>query len=140
MYTKRIAVTAAAVAGMLSAGSAMAAWPTSVVGTWSAAANLNSLTISITSQGKQGPCPAILGTIFDNGTGASDNLQGFYCPKSGRIQFLRKDPTSNDTFQVYGANLSFATSAPLMGGTFSEYDQVPNLGEYNFSAQLQSGN
>jgi len=140
MNAKTITAAAAAVSSMLIAGSAMAAaWPTSVVGTWSALANLSSLTVNITSQGTKGSCPAILGTITDNGTGAASNLQGFYCPKSGRIQFLRKNPTSNDTFQVYNGNLSFATSNPLMGGTFAEDDEIPDLGEYNFAAELESG-
>jgi hypothetical protein len=135
MNTKFL-MAAAFCGALLSAGSAMAAWPPSVVGTWTAFANQSPLQLVITKQGGAGTCKAIVGTIADTVTGGQSNtIQGFYCPSSGRIQFLRKNATNNDTFQVYNANLSMNSTTLYMGGTFAEDDQVGALGEYNFWAQ-----
>jgi hypothetical protein len=130
---KTLFATAAACLA-LSAGSAMAAWPTSVVGTWNAMANQSPLTLAITSQGTTGGCRAIAGTIADTVGGQSNTIQGFYCPSSGRLQFLRNNSSTNDTFQVYTANVSITGTHLYIGGTFAEDQQVGALGEYNFSA------
>jgi hypothetical protein len=103
-------------------------WPPSVIGNWSVEANNALGQLLITSQGPVGQCRPIAGTIFGN------PIQGFYCPGSGRISFLRKIASTNDTFQVYSGNLSqqlFAT--PLrIGGSFSSFGAF--FGEYNFRA------
>jgi hypothetical protein len=122
---KTLFATAAACLA-LSAGSAMAAWPTSVVGTWNAMANQSPLTLAITSQGTTGGCRAIAGTIADTVGGQSNT--------SGRLQFLRNNSSTNDTFQVYTANVSITGTHLYIGGTFAEDQQVGALGEYNFSA------
>ncbi len=135
MYMKKIAVAIAAVGAMLSAGSAMAAWPASVVGAWSAFGNQSPLALNITAQGTVGDCNAIVGTIADTVSGGQRNtIQGFYCPHSGRIQFLRKTISTNDTFQVYTGNVSMVGDTLRIGGTFAEDNQVGALGEYNFWA------
>jgi len=90
----------------------------------------------ISTQAAGSGCVAITGTIADVGAGGqTNNIQGFYCPGSGRITFLRKNARNNDTFQVYVANLSVAGSTTYMGGTFVEENPKSNLGEYNFQAQ-----
>jgi hypothetical protein len=76
------------------------------------------------------------GTITDvNPPGQSNNIEGFYCPLSGRISFLRKNVQTNDTFQVFTGNLSMAASTNYMGGTFLQESGAGLVGEYNFSAQ-----
>jgi hypothetical protein len=124
----------AAAALCVAAAPAMAAsqWPASVVGTWSATANQSTLSISIASQGSAGECKSIGGTIVDQQSGGSSTLQGFYCPGSGRIQFLRSNGST--VFQVFTANLAFTGDTLNMGGTFAQ-DLSPYLGEYSFFAQ-----
>jgi len=121
----------------LSAGAAVASqWPASVVGTWKAFANQSPLVLDITNQGNIGACKSISGTIADVASGGQKNsIQGFYCPESGRITFLRKNVHTNDTFQVYSGNVSMSGDALRMGGIFAEENQANLLGEYNFSAQ-----
>jgi len=110
--------------GLLMLSQTAAAWPSSVVGTWNVRANQSLGTMNITSQSSgAGPCQQILGTIL------GFPLQGFYCPATGRIQFLRKNAL-NDTFQVYSANLTSTGATNFMGGSFSSYDAA--LGEYSF--------
>ncbi len=131
------ALVAAGIAALLSTGAARAnTWPKSVVGSWSAFANQSPLVLNITSQGTLGNCPAITGTLADtvNG-GQTSNIQGFYCPHSGRIQFLRQNQTTNDTFQTYVGNVSMTGPTLYIGGTFAEDSLAGALGEYNFWAQ-----
>jgi len=131
----KLLAAAAGVCALMSAGSAMAAWPASVVGVWTAFANQSPLQLNIVSQGTVGDCNAIIGTIADTVAGGQRNsIQGFYCPHSGRIQFLRKNLVTNDTFQVYTGNLSMVGQSLRIGGTFAEDDQIGALGEYNFWA------
>jgi hypothetical protein len=104
-------------------------WPGRIVGTWAVNADNFPGNLIITSQLTTGRCPAIAGSIF------GDPIQGFYCPFSGRVHFLRKNAASNDTFQVYSANLSQTSIPPglRMGGLFSNITQSGD-GEYSFFA------
>ena len=95
-------------------GSAWAAFPDSVTGTWNAILNQTSTTIVINSQSTTGKCREISGTI------QSTNINGFYCPATGRIFFLRKSATTNDTFQVYSGNLAQDAAVDRMAGTFAD--------------------
>src|SRR5689334_25440094 len=63
------------------------------------------------------------------------SYEGFYCPQSGRISFLRKNVQTNDTFQVFTGNLSMAGSKNFMGGVFAQESGAGLVGEYSFSAQ-----
>jgi hypothetical protein len=131
-----LSLLAACAAVGLGSGSAHAnGWPASVVGGWTAQANGFPLALRISSQAAGSGCVAIAGTIADvNAGGQTNNIQGFYCPLSGRITFLRKNIQTNDTFQVYEGNLSVAGAKTYMGGTFVEENPASNLGEYNFQA------
>jgi hypothetical protein len=100
-------------------------WPVSVVGNWTVRANNAVGVLSITFQGAAGQCRPISGAIFGN------PIQGFYCPASGRIHFLRKNAVTNDTFQDYTANLSQDAAIDYMAGTFAS--DGGSFGEYNFS-------
>lgn len=101
-------------------------WPTSVVGTWNVRANQTVGTMHITFQSPVGNCRQILGDIFGN------PIQGFYCPFSGRIHFLRKDGANNDTIQDYSANLSQNGATNFMTGLFAS--DGGSFGEYSFTA------
>ncbi|MGH6848277.1 MAG: hypothetical protein ACREC0_12820 [Methylocella sp.] len=107
-------------------------WPASVVGTWSVQANQNSLVMRISSQGVIGNCRAILGTLQNVGSIVTANIEGFYCPFSGRISFVRKDTRTNDTYQTWTGNLSDPGTKLLIGGTFTSPSF--NAGEYGFYA------
>jgi hypothetical protein len=125
--------TLAAVFGMLALGANVAmadGWPGSVVGNWSVLGNQSPGTLSIASQASTGLCRAISGTIYGN------PIQGFYCPYSGRIHFVRKSAQTNDTYQVWTGNLSQAGTVNRMGGTFTSVNATlgGSLGEYNFQA------
>jgi hypothetical protein len=119
--------------------SAAATWPASVVGTWSGVANQTDIKLAITSQDPAGKCKAIKGTLSNASGGGDSNIQGFYCPESGRISFVRKDPKSNETFQSYSGNLSDAGAVLRVGGTFCELNMPEHLGEYNFCGEMRKG-
>lgn len=105
-------------------------YPGSVVGNWSVLGNQSPGTLNITSQGSSGNCRPITGFIYGN-----NPIQGFYCPVTGRIQFLRKFPPSNVVGQVWTGNLSNVGSLLHMGGAVSSPVAVP-FGEFNFQAQF----
>src|SRR5918911_187785 len=111
-----LSLLAACAAVGLGSGSAHAnGWPTSVVGSWNVQANQSGLLLRISSQAAGSGCVVITGTITDvNPVGQSNNIEGFYCPLSGRISFLRKNVQTNDTFQVFTGNLSMAASTNYM--------------------------
>jgi hypothetical protein len=98
-------------------------WPTSVVGNWDIVGNHSPGTLSITSQGGAGDCRPIGGTIYN------DSIQGFYCPHSGRIHFIRSN--GGGAFEVFSGNLSQAQTPLYMTGTVA-VDRYSGFGEYNF--------
>ena len=111
---------------LLGSGSALADFPGSVVGTWSAILNQTSAAIVINSQGATGKCRGISGTIQ-----ATTNLDGFYCPGTGRIFFVRKSQTTNDTTQAYSGNLASDAGIDRMAGTFAD---INSNGDFAWSA------
>jgi hypothetical protein len=110
-------------------------WPPSVVGTWQGVANQSTVKLVITNQGATGACKSIAGTLSNVPSGGASNIQGFYCPQTGRVSFVRKDVTSNTTFQSYSGNLSDVGGELRMGGTFAELYMADHLGEYSFVVQ-----
>jgi hypothetical protein len=98
-------------------------WPTSVAGNWSVVANQTSGTLTITQPASNLNCRAISGTIFGN------PIQGFYCPTSGRLVFVRKN-ANGITTQYYQGNLSQTGAALRIGGSFSSLNNT--FGEYSF--------
>jgi hypothetical protein len=105
---------------------AFCAFPDSVVGTWNAILNQTAKTIVINTQRTAGKCKSIAGTI--QGT---TNLQGFYCPATGRIFFVRKFVSNNDTSQVCNGNLATDAALDRMSGTFADLN---SKGEFGWSA------
>ena len=70
---------------------------------------------------------AITGAIGD------DTVLGYYCPDSGRFNFLRSNSPSG-TYQAYTGNLSETVLGNVvMTGTFVDYIDNPQ-GEYSFIA------
>jgi hypothetical protein len=131
---------AALVLSVTNAGAAV--WPTSVGGNWNMTANNYELSLDITSQAASGYCRRIVGTLVNSdGTGQSD-IEGFYCPASGRINFLREDPKTRRTYEVFSGNLSVpggasntgGSTGTCMGGVFSFDTPGEPLGEYDFFA------
>lgn len=111
-------------------------WPLSIVGTWQGVANQTTVKIVIVSQGTTGACKSISGTFSDVPSGGASNIQGFYCPQTGRVSFIRKAINSNDTYQSYSANVSDAGAQLHMAGIFAQVDPpLSRLGEYSFAVQ-----
>ncbi len=125
-----------ALLGVLAASSSALAsqYPNTVVGRWTGTSNQSAVVISIGAQSGTGSCRQITGTMANsNGSGASD-INGFYCPASGRISFLRTTHSTGVTFQAYSGNLSFKTDTQHMAGTFAQEATSAELGEYPFFA------
>jgi hypothetical protein len=132
---------AVGVVALLSAISAFAdGWPASVTGTWNVVGNQSVGTLVLTQYvGAVGAqCKPIRGTIY-----GVDAVEGFYCPGSGRISFLRYSGATVTPKQHWSGNLSqLVAGQPLrIGGLFATFDHNNvsgtlggSLGEYNFSA------
>ena len=123
------------VAGSAMAVAMMASWPPSIVGTWQGVANQSNVKLIITNQGPTGTCKSISGTLSNVPSGGESYVQGFYCPATGRVSFVRKDVKSNDTFQSYSANVSDVGPELRIAGTFAELNMANHLGEYNFAVE-----
>ena len=115
---------------MLLSTSAIAdGWPGSVIGNWNVVGNQSAGVLSITGQAAVGSCRRIVGTIYGN------PIEGWYCPSSGRISFVRKIAATNDTTQAWIGNVSQAAAVLRIGGTFSAVAPAGGSpGEYNFQA------
>lgn len=123
-------LAAAALAALVTPLAHADTYPTSIVGQWALMGNQYAGTLNITAQAATGKCRAITGTVY------GENIQGFYCPASGRFQFLRK-LSNGATFQVWSGQLSDRAPVLRMGGTFSSVDGTVGgaLGYYNFHAE-----
>src|SRR5262249_52130479 len=124
--------------GLLTASSAFAdGWPSSVTGNWSVIGNQTGgvlvLTQFVGAVGAQ--CKPIRGTIY-----GTDAVEGFYCPGSGRISFLRYAGITTVPKQHWSGNLSQSVAGlPLrVGGLCATFDQTNSgggrggtLGKYN---------
>lgn len=119
--------------------SADSAWPVNIVGTWSGISNQSPIVVTVSSQSVGVKCDYISGTLLDVNGGFTDVINGYYCPSSGALQFLRYPTGGNVAFQVYNGNLSQANpprgvGGILMGGSFGQYNQSYGpLGQYSFS-------
>lgn len=136
MSFTRLAGLGVCLASALAAGAATAnTWPAKIIGSYTGGANTATIQLNITSQASGTPCVAISGNLIDTGVGLTNPVVGYYCPKSGAVAFVRNDPTTGQTFQVYHG--TFAETARRqsnkLGGTFGEYDALGNLGEYPFA-------
>jgi hypothetical protein len=140
---KALVVLAVCIAAQLYADAALAAHPTSVVGTWRVRINQEVDTLVIESQGGSinGVCRRIVGYFPLQNQDDGPQIHGFYCPKTGRIQFVHSNLDSNLAVRVFTGNLLDRVEGQpdRMGGTFTVlYTAVPPpfgpLGEYGFWA------
>jgi hypothetical protein len=120
------------------AGTALANHPSTVAGSWKILGNHTAGQMTIT----QYPGTAnsthkpIRGWIY-----GVDMIEGFYCPASGRICFVRYYHSTPSPKQFWTGNLSDTTGTLRMGGTITVvmHDNTAGtiggaLGESNFSA------
>ncbi|MBI3900002.1 MAG: hypothetical protein HY308_17170 [Gammaproteobacteria bacterium] len=108
---------------------ASAAPPPNVLGNWSVLGNQTAGALVINFQAAVGICRRITGAIYGN------PIEGFYCPATGRIHFLRKNAANNDTFQSWTGNVGDDAAIDRMGGTFMASTPAGGVpGEYNFQA------
>jgi hypothetical protein len=132
---------AVSIVSLLAAPSAFAdGWPGSVTGLWGVVGNQSAGALAIQqyvgAAGSQ--CKPIRGTIY-----GVDAIEGFYCPGSGRISFLRYNLNTLVPKQHWSGNLSQVVAGqPLrIGGLFATFDHNNlvgtlggSLGDYNFQA------
>jgi hypothetical protein len=116
---------------LLWVGSAHAAHPASVAGTWTATGNLTTGQLVI-SQGAGTTCRVITGRIFNSA------IEGHYCPGVGRIVFVRK-LANGVPFQLYEGYVSQDAAVDRIGGTFKIWNSTGGQAttdgvDYNFHA------
>lgn len=117
-------------------------WPGNITGAWSIIGNqtagvgANGLVINQFPGAAGSQCKPIRGTIY-----TVDPVEGFYCPGSGRISFLRRQAGNAQPKQYWNGNLSQVVAGnPLrMGGSFAAFPHNNvggtiggSLGEYEF--------
>jgi hypothetical protein len=104
--------------------------------TWYGVANNYDVLITISGQTFGSPCGQISGTMGNKGQPADSTIQGYYCPATGKLTFLRKSKSNNVTFQSYTGWMSQADGkhVPQMSGVFTEMVNPKALGDYGFSA------
>jgi hypothetical protein len=123
MYARstRYAPAIAALGTVLLSGPVWADPPANVLGTWNGFSNQTQVQLVINFQasgqasGGQ-PCREIRGTMSN----AATTISGFYCPKTGRVSFLRKVAPS-DTIQAYAGSVADDAATDRMAGTFSGF-------------------
>jgi len=130
----------AGISSLIAAGSALAAaYPTSVLGTWTIRANdTQPFTFTVQTQSSDAPCAVITGVL-----GApNDTIAGYYCPATGLVSFERNssNPTVlGGTFQIFSGQASWAGSGNIttqITGNFTNYGGGDNTGAFSFSAYL----
>jgi hypothetical protein len=106
-----------------------------MVGVWDGVSNQTPIRLRVSQQGVTGTCRVIVGTMENLPASAvNSNIAGFYCPATGRFNFLRKSLTTNDASQVYSGNVGDDAATDRLSGTFAAVASGGGtLGEYNFS-------
>ncbi len=130
-------VSAGSIAAVTSASAAQ--FPASVVGgPWVWNANQSGVAVTVTSQSSSGTCDQILGTMQAVGTSNVADMQGYYCPSTGRISMLRKDHATQVTYQVWSGQVDAQPelSSAFTGGTFLSIGTGLFAGEFFFSGSF----
>jgi hypothetical protein len=139
MLNKHLLTACAMLVACASGAHADSAWPAKIVGTWKGLSNQSSIILTVSTQSIGKKCDDISGTIQDVTGGFTSAMEGYYCPSSGTLQFLRYPTGGNVAFQVYDGSVSQANPPQgvkgiLMGGSFGQYSQsFGPLGQYSFS-------
>ena len=139
MLNKYLLTACAALVACASGASADSYWPTKITGVWKGLTNQSPIILTVSSQSTGSKCDNIAGTIQDVNGGFTGNMEGYYCPGSGAMQFMRFPSGSNVPYQVYNASVSQANPPQgvkgiLMGGSFGQYSpSFGPVGQYSFS-------
>jgi hypothetical protein len=139
MSNKLFLAACAMLVASASAASADSAWPGKIIGTWKGVSNQSPIILTVSTQSSGRMCDYISGTIQDVNGGFTGPMDGYYCPSSGALQFLRYPTGGNVPFQVYNGAVSQAdppagVKGILMGGSFGQYSlSYGPLGQYSFS-------
>jgi hypothetical protein len=109
-----------------------------VGGPWIWNANQSSVAVTIVSQSGAGVCNQIIGTMQAVGTSNIADMQGYYCPATGRISMLRMDPNTLATYQVWSGQVDAQPTLSLAyaGGTFLSIGTGVFAGEFSFSGNF----
>lgn len=127
---KTFLATAIFLSAPLFVGNAMAAPPTSIVGTWTMTVNQNVEPFVVTNQGVQGTCKVLVATLSGWPT------SGWYCPADGRLHFIRKNNNRVPikTFDGIVAERVVGSPDRISGAYASDYGPTQAYGYYSFSA------
>jgi hypothetical protein len=131
-------LSASSIATLITTGAALAqTYPANVLGTWSIRANDTQVfTFTVSGESSDAPCAYINGVM-----GApNDPIEGYYCPATGQVSFLRNSVSGGGTYQVYTGQLSWAGNSDIetqMTGSFTNYGGT-NTGAFAFAAALPS--
>jgi len=131
-------LSASSIATLITTGAALAqTYQANVLGTWSIRANDTQVfTFTVSGESSDAPCAYINGVM-----GApNDPIEGYYCPATGQVSFLRNSVSGGGTYQVYTGQLSWAGNSDIetqMTGSFTNYGGT-NTGAFAFTAALPS--
>jgi hypothetical protein len=130
---------AVATAVCLAAGTVSAERPANIARTtWTLQANRDTVELVVNTQGGPGaPGAANCRTIRGELGSVDVQIQGWYCPSTGRIHFVHKNLDSGNAVRVFTGNVSDIVpgEALHMAGTMTVLiSPFGDLGEYNFSA------
>ena len=129
-WNKTFLTVAVLVAAPFCAANALAAPPTSIVGTWTMYVNQNVETFVVSNQGAQGTCKVLVATLSGWPT------SGWYCPADGRLHFIRKNGgVPIKTFDGIVAERVVGSPDRMSGTYASDYGPTQAFGYYSFSAQ-----
>jgi len=139
MLNKHLLTACAMLVACATGASADSAWPSKIIGTWRGVSNQSPIVLTVSTQSAGGKCDYISGTIKDVNGRFTGPMDGYYCPSSGALQFLRYPTGASVPFQVYNGSVSQAmppegVKGILMGGSFGQYSlSFGPLGQYSFS-------
>lgn len=143
---KSLLSIASAAAALLIAGSAFAQRPVNVAHTtWTVQTNQGAATLFIGAQGLadapgSAQCQSFTGRF--NSIQPEIEVNGWYCPGTGRIHFLHHNAGTGRVVRVFTGNVSDEVPGQrvVMAGTATVLVSVAafgDLGEYNFAATRQ---
>lgn len=122
--------------GAFASGAAWAAAPQNIADTtWRMQINRDAEELVITAQGGPG-APGAANCHVIQGTFGVAEINGWYCPATGRIHFVHTNADSGVAVRIFTGNLSDEVRGQrlFMGGTVTVLNPAfGDLGEYNFA-------
>ena len=94
-------LAAAAVVTLAGNAAHAGGYPTKLnVATWYGVANNYEIFINVSTESSATPCNQITGQMGNKGSPADSIIQGYYCPATGKVTFLRKNKVATARFPV----------------------------------------